>query len=121
MVWLGSQGVLWLLAQLVVVGFLVYFLLAYGDLFKRKIVRLSGDTLTERKDTVQLIDQITSPAFEPSHYEDEVRKRMQAAIDRKIQGQEIATAPEQPRAQIIDIMEALKASLAAKKGDLVQS
>jgi DNA end-binding protein Ku len=69
----------------------------------------------ELKLAVQLIDQITSPAFEPSHYEDEVRKRMQAAIDRKIQGQEISVAPEQPRAQIIDIMEALKASLAAKK------
>jgi DNA end-binding protein Ku len=64
---------------------------------------------------VQLIDQITSPAFEPSQYEDEVRKRMQAAIDRKIQGQEISSAPEQPRVQIIDIMEALKASLSAKK------
>lgn len=73
----------------------------------------------ELKLAVQLIDQITSPAFEPSQYEDEVRKRMQAAIDRKIQGQEIASAPEQPRAQIIDIMEALKASLAARKGDLV--
>ncbi len=69
----------------------------------------------ELKLAVQLIDQITSASFEPSHYEDDVRKRMQAAIDRKIQGQEISTAPEQPRAQIIDIMEALKASLAAKK------
>jgi DNA end-binding protein Ku len=73
----------------------------------------------ELKLAVQLIDQITSAAFEPAQYEDEVRKRMQAAIDRKIQGQEIASAPEQPRAQIIDIMEALKASLAARKGDLV--
>ncbi len=70
---------------------------------------------SELKLAVQLIDQITSPAFEPSHYEDEVRKRMQAAIDRKVQGQEISIAPEQPRAQILDIMEALKASLAAKK------
>lgn len=69
----------------------------------------------ELKLAVQLIDQITSPSFEPTHYEDDVRKRMQAAIDRKIQGQEIASAPEQPRAQIIDIMEALKASLLAKK------
>lgn len=74
----------------------------------------------ELKLAVQLIDQITSPSFEPGNYEDEVRKRMQAAIDRKIQGQEVSVAPEQPRAQIIDIMEALKASLAAKK-DLVQS
>ena len=70
---------------------------------------------SELKLAVQLIDQITSPAFEPLHYEDEVRKRMQAAIDRKIQGQEISIAPEQPRAQILDIMEALKASLAARK------
>ena len=69
----------------------------------------------ELKLAVQLIDQITSAAFDPFQYEDDVRKRMQAAIDRKIQGQEISTAPEQPRAQIIDIMEALKASLAAKK------
>ena len=70
---------------------------------------------SELKLAVQLVDQITSAAFEPSQYEDEVRKRMQAAIDRKIQGQEISIAPEQPRAQIVDIMEALKASLAAKK------
>jgi DNA end-binding protein Ku len=74
----------------------------------------------ELKLAVQLIDQITSKSFEPSQYEDEVRKRMQAAIDRKIQGQEVSVAPEQPRAQIVDIMEALKASLAAKKGELVQ-
>lgn len=69
----------------------------------------------ELKLAVQLIDQITSASFDPSHYEDDVRKRMQAAIDRKIQGQEVSVAPEQPRAQIVDIMEALKASLAAKK------
>ncbi|MEO5762928.1 MAG: Ku protein, partial [Vicinamibacteria bacterium] len=69
----------------------------------------------ELKLAVQLIDQITSAEFKPANYEDEVRKRMQAAIDRKIQGQEVSAAPEQPRAQIVDIMEALKASLAAKK------
>jgi len=70
---------------------------------------------SELKLAIQLIDQITSPEFDPSHYEDDVRKRMQAAIDRKIQGQEVSAAPEQPRVQIVDIMEALKASLAAKK------
>lgn len=69
----------------------------------------------ELKLAVQLIDQITFAEFKPANYEDEVRKRMQAAIDRKIQGQEVSAAPEQPRAQIVDIMEALKASLAAKK------
>jgi predicted PurR-regulated permease PerM len=57
-VWLGSQGVLWITAQLVLVLFLVYFLLTYGDMFKRKIVRMSGETLSRRKVTVQLIDEI---------------------------------------------------------------
>jgi DNA end-binding protein Ku len=59
----------------------------------------------------QLIEQIASDEWKPQQYEDEVRKRMQAAIQRKIEGQEIAAAPEQPKAQIIDLMEALKASL----------
>jgi predicted PurR-regulated permease PerM len=57
-VWLGSQGVIWIAAQLTLVLFLVYFLLAYGDLFKRKLIRLSGDTLTKRRVTVRLIDEI---------------------------------------------------------------
>ena len=68
----------------------------------------------ELKLAVQLVEQIASDEFRPESYEDEVRKRMQEAIQRKVEGQEITAAPEQPRAQIIDIMEALKASLAAK-------
>jgi predicted PurR-regulated permease PerM len=57
-VWFGSQGVLTFLGALTVVAFLVYFLLASGDLFKRKLVRLSGDRLSQRRITVQVIDQI---------------------------------------------------------------
>jgi predicted PurR-regulated permease PerM len=57
-VWFGSQGVLTFLGSLAVVAFLVYFLLASGDLFKRKLVRLSGDRLSERRITLQMIDQI---------------------------------------------------------------
>jgi predicted PurR-regulated permease PerM len=56
-VWLGSTGVLWISAQLTLVLFLVYFLLAYGELFKRKLVRISGNTLS-RKVTLELIDDI---------------------------------------------------------------
>lgn len=55
-VWLGSTGVLWAGGQLTLVLFLVYFLLAYGELFKRKLVRLSG--LSRRKVTLELIDEI---------------------------------------------------------------
>jgi DNA end-binding protein Ku len=36
---------------------------------------------------------------------------VQAAVDQKVAGQEITVAPEQPKAQIIDLFEALKKSL----------
>jgi DNA end-binding protein Ku len=68
----------------------------------------------ELKLATQLVEQIASDQFHPEHYEDEVRKRYHEAIQRKVEGQEITAAPEAPRAQIIDLMEALKASLAAK-------
>jgi DNA end-binding protein Ku len=62
----------------------------------------------------QLIDQIAAETFEPTLYHDDVRERIQADIQRKMQGQDIATsAPEPQPARIIDLMEALKASLAA--------
>jgi len=64
---------------------------------------------------VQLIEQITADEFHPENYEDVVRKRYHEAIQRKVEGQEVTSAaPEQPRGQIIDLMDALKASLAAK-------
>jgi DNA end-binding protein Ku len=68
----------------------------------------------ELKLAVQLIEQIASDEFKPENYEDEVKKRYHEAIQRKVEGQEITQAPEAPKAQIIDLMEALKASLAAK-------
>jgi len=63
---------------------------------------------------VQLIDQIATEEFHPENYEDDVRKRYHEAIQRKVEGQEITASVEAPKAQIIDLMEALKASLAAK-------
>jgi DNA end-binding protein Ku len=68
----------------------------------------------ELKLAVQIVEQIASDEFHPENYEDEVRKRYHEAIQKKVEGQEITSAPEAPRAQIIDLMEALKASLAAK-------
>ena len=63
----------------------------------------------------QIIDQISTDEFHPEKYEDEVRKRVQEQIQRKVEGQEmVLDSPEKPATQIIDLMEALKASLAAK-------
>jgi DNA end-binding protein Ku len=71
----------------------------------------------ELKLAKQLIDQIASETFDPTQYEDDVRKRTQADIDRKVKGQDIATAEPAPEpARIIDLMEALKASLGKKNG-----
>jgi DNA end-binding protein Ku len=72
---------------------------------------------SELKLAKQLIEQIASETFEPTKYEDDVRKRIEEDIKRKVDGQEIAVAgPEPEPARIIDLMEALKASLGKNKG-----
>jgi DNA end-binding protein Ku len=63
---------------------------------------------------LRLIEQTSAEAFHPERYEDAVRKRVLEAIARKVEGQQIqAAAPAEPQAQVIDLLEALKASLAA--------
>jgi DNA end-binding protein Ku len=67
----------------------------------------------ELKLAVQFIRQASAEAFDPAKYEDDVRKRILAQIEQKIAGKEITAAPEEePQTQIIDLMEALKRSLA---------
>jgi DNA end-binding protein Ku len=70
----------------------------------------------ELKLAAQLVEQAASDEFRPENYKDEVRERMLALIQRKIEGEDITLAPtREPEHKIIDIMEALKASLAAGK------
>jgi len=56
----GSLGLLGLIGQSVLVLFLVFFLLASGDLFKRKVVRIVGSTLGEKRLTVETLLEINS-------------------------------------------------------------
>ena len=64
----------------------------------------------------QLIEQSSTDTFEPAKYKDTVRERVLEAIQRKVDGQEItAEATPEGGGKIIDLMEALKASLAASK------
>ena len=71
----------------------------------------------ELKLALQIIEQGISDEFKPEGYGDEVRERTLKLIEQKVQGKEITEAPaEEPKAQVIDLMEALKASL-AKKSD----
>jgi DNA end-binding protein Ku len=71
----------------------------------------------ELKLAIMLTDQIASDEFHPENYKDEVKGRVEALIQRKIDGQEISEVkPAAPKTQVIDLMEALKASLAARGG-----
>ena len=64
---------------------------------------------------VQMIEQKTSDEFEPGDYTDEVRERQLELIQQKIDGEQITVAPsDEPQAQIIDLMAALKASIAGE-------
>ncbi|MGZ5073372.1 MAG: AI-2E family transporter, partial [Usitatibacter sp.] len=58
LVWTGGKGVAIAAGQVVVVSFLVFFMLASGSLFKKKIVLLSGERLAQRKLTVEVLDEI---------------------------------------------------------------
>jgi len=65
---------------------------------------------------VQLIEQGASDAFRPEAYKDTVKQRVLEQIQQKVEGHEITEEPtEAPQTQIIDLMEALKASLAKGK------
>jgi DNA end-binding protein Ku len=65
---------------------------------------------------LQLINGLASETFSPDRYADEYRHRVLEMINKKVEGQEvtISEAPA-PRAQVIDLMDALKESL-AKRG-----
>ena len=66
---------------------------------------------------VQMIEQRTAEEFQPDDYKDEVRERQLELIQQKIDGEQITVAPSaEPQAQIIDLMAALKASIAGEGG-----
>ena len=54
----GSMGAIGFLGQAIMVMFLTFFLLVGGDMFKRKLVRLTGPSLSNKKITVQILDDI---------------------------------------------------------------
>lgn len=69
----------------------------------------------ELKLAEMLIEQQSSDAFDPAQYKDEVAARIEAAVQKKVEGQEITlTDAPQPTGQVIDLMEALRASLEKK-------
>src|SRR5437868_9439209 len=79
-----------------------------------------GDAIikdNELKMAVQLAEMGAADEFHPENYRDEVAERVRSLIQRKIDsGEEITNAvTEEPRAKVIDLMEALRASLGSSK------
>ena len=62
----------------------------------------------------QLVESLAAD-FEPEKYHDEYQARLKALVDAKLKGQEVATAPHPQLAPVVDMMEALKKSLAARE------
>ena len=58
--WIGGMGLFGFLGQFAMILFLVFFLLVTGDLYKRKMVKIAGPTLTKKKVTVQILDEINN-------------------------------------------------------------
>jgi len=57
--WTGTVGLIALVGQATVVVFLTYFLMLSGDTFRRKLIKLAGDSLSSKKITLQALNEIT--------------------------------------------------------------
>jgi DNA end-binding protein Ku len=71
----------------------------------------------ELKLAQQLIEQLAAKRFDPNEYADEHRARVQAAIQKKVEGKEVSIAEGPVAAKggnVIDLMEALRASIDAR-------
>jgi len=85
---------------------------SFGEIDKGESAKIKEGELEL---ALQLIDGLSKDAFRPEQYQDEYRQRVLDLVNQKVEGKEVAAAgPELKRAQVIDLMEALKQSLAKK-------
>jgi DNA end-binding protein Ku len=84
----------------------------------RKVEEFRTDTSLVKEQEVKLAEMLVqslAAPFEPEKYKDTYRENLQALIEAKIKGQEVVTPPQAEPSKVIDIMEALKKSLAIAK------
>ena len=66
----------------------------------------------------RLVGELSSEAFRPEQYADEYRTRVLQVVESKVEGREVTSlAPQAQRAQVIDLMDALKQSLGKRASD----
>ncbi len=84
----------------------------FGEIDKGQLAKIKEGELELG---VRLVDELSNEEFKPENYKDEYRLQVLDLVNQKVEGKEItAVAPQVQRAQVIDLMEALKASLAKK-------
>ena len=84
----------------------------FGEIEKGETAKIRDGELDL---AVRLVDELSQEEFAPGQYEDDHRQRVLAAVEQKVAGHEVtAASPETPRAQVIDLMDALKESLARR-------
>jgi len=84
----------------------------FGEIDKGKSAKIA-----EREGELarKLIDELSTDEFNPEQYKDEYRERVLEMVNEKVEGKEITTtAAEAPRSQVIDLMDALRESLAKR-------
>ena len=98
-------------------GLVMQQLLYAGEVRSMKEIEIPVTEVkpAELKLAQMLIEQQSSDTFDPGQYADEVAKRIELAVQQKVEGQEIVMSEEpEGGAQVIDLMEALRASLEKK-------
>lgn len=80
-------------------------------------IEVAAFTMTKPEEVVsaQLIETLSNGDFNALKYEDRFAKRVRTAVDQKVAGKEIATATPEPQTNVLDLYEALKASLSQSK------
>ena len=85
----------------------------FDEIGKGETAKISG---AETNLALRLIDELSNEEFNPDQYQDEYRQRVLDLVNTKAQGKEITVVePQVQRAQVIDLMDALKESLGKKK------
>jgi len=85
---------------------------SFGEIEKGESAKIKEGELQL---ALQLIDGLSSDTFSPEKYRDEYRERVLELVNQKVEGKEVSAAgPQVQRAQVIDLMEALKQSLARR-------
>jgi DNA end-binding protein Ku len=82
----------------------------FGEIDKGQSAKIKEGELAL---ALRLVEELSRPDFKPEQYRDEYRLRVLELVNQKVEGKEVTVAgPEVQRAQVIDLMEALKQSLA---------